>query len=201
MKNLVKKTISFLILLSVLVLNLTYISNVNYTHDNDRKTHKEIALEIAKKQLKEQKAERFLPLIEKEIEQMYGNVGMNRDTTGYFPNGGVVKYKQEYTVPSVTVCKVFFSNETYNSIINGNPLPGYIVGAVGSVIIDVFGWTANIANAICSIGSGWNDYNIKQAGGALKFYAEDANGSTNILLPWWDHPFSTYPSNAYVRSF
>lgn len=201
MKNSMKKLISFMILLSVLVLNLTYISNINYAKDNNKKTHKEIALDIAKKQLEEQNAERFLPLVEKEIEQMYGSVGMNRDTTGYFPNGGAVKYKQKYTVPSLTVCKVFFSNEAYNIIINGNPLPKYIIDNIGSVVVGIFGFSVSVVGAICSFGSGWNDYNIKQAGGALKFYAEDANGSTNILLPWWDHPYGTYQSDAEVKKF
>ena len=107
-----KKIISLILLLSVFTtINLRYTSVNSFA--KEEKSHKEIALEMAKKQLKEQKADRFLPLIEKEIEEMYGNIGMFKDTTGYFPNGGAVSYVQSYTVPRLTVCKVFFSDEAY----------------------------------------------------------------------------------------
>ncbi len=195
-----KKIISLILLLSVFTtINLRYTSVNSFA--KEEKSHKEIALEMAKKQLKEQKADRFLPLIEKEIEEMYGNIGRFKDTTGYFPNGGAVSYVQSYTVPRLTVCKVFFSDEAYEEIINGNPIPDSFSNNIGSVLIGKLGLRESIVWAICSIGNDYNNYNIKEAGGVLKFYAEDANGSTNILLPWWDHPYATYPDDADVEIF
>lgn len=195
-----KKIISLILLLSVFTtINLRYTSVNSFA--KEEKSHKEIALEMAKKQLKEQKADRFLPLIEKEIEEMYGNIGRFKDTTGYFPNGGAVSYVQSYTVPRLTVCKVFFSDEAYEEIINGNSVPDSFEDYIENAIVKKFGLAAQIVFDICSIGSDYNNSNIQEAGGVLKFYAEDANGSTNILLPWWDHPYATYPDDADVEQF
>lgn len=199
MKKLTKKIISLMLLTSLLFINVTYITTNSFA--KEEKSHKEIALEIAKRQIKEQNAERFLPLVEKEIEKMYNNSFMNKDTTGYFPNGGAVKYIQSYTVPRLTVCKVFFSDEAYDEIINGNPIPNSFINNTSGAIVGSFGFLQSVLWAICYIGNDWNDYNIKNAGGALKFYAEDANGSTNILLPWWNHPYADYQDDAEVYRF
>ena len=201
MKRMMKKIISF-ILLVTMVCGMgvsAYASEQAYTDSLEKE--KEAMLEDVKRQLLEQDAMRFYPVYEQLISDMLTPVTRaTKDSKAYLPDGGVIYYAN-YLNTGVEMMNTYYSDEAYDALINGDPMPGAFSDLVAALTVGLVSQSVAALLAVQAFLTTAEKKRIKDAGGAYLSVTKDHEGYARAILAWKGHPYVTYTSGAKVTKF
>ncbi len=158
-------------------------------------------LEDVKEQLVAQDAMRFYPVYEQMINDMFTPVTRaTNDSKAYFPNGGTIYYAN-YLNTGVEMMNTYYSDEAYDALINGDPMPGAFVDLVGNLTVALASKSVAALIGVYGFLSTAEMKRIKNAGGAYLCVTEDHEGYARAILAWKNHPYANYTSGAKVNRF
>lgn len=116
------------------------------------------------------------------------------------PNGGTIYYKN-YVNTGVEMLNTYYSDEAYNALINGDPVPNAFVDMVAALTVGLASKAVGAFMAVHSFLTIAEKQRIKDAGGVYLCVTQDKEGYAQAILAWRGHPYVTYESGAVITKF
>ncbi len=132
MKKTAKKIVSLVMLVTMVWGSGVSAYAAEQSYESQMEQEKVAMLEDVKQQLIAQDGMRFYPIYEKMIEDMFAPATRASQTS--LPNGGTIYYKN-YVNTGVEMLNTYYSDEAYNALINGDPVPNAFVDMVAALTV------------------------------------------------------------------